>query len=166
MKGGMKMRKSMRVLLVATTLAIFAVGAPVWGAQVQKVTIVMNEFNFVPDKITLKSGMPVEMTLANKGRIPHEFMLHAMPQHGMQMPMHEMHEWYEENSYFKGIKVTATAGQGVKIKRHGTMLVEIVLQPGKSTTLKFTPKKKGTFEFACHLPGHYEAGQKGTLIVR
>jgi uncharacterized cupredoxin-like copper-binding protein len=26
--------------------------------------------------------------------------------------------------------------------------------------------KKGTFEFACLIPGHYEAGMRGTVVVK
>mgnify|MGYP001610998524 CR=1 FL=1 len=32
--------------------------------------------------------------------------------------------------------------------------------------MRFTPTKKGTFEFRCAVPGHYEAGMKGTITVK
>lgn len=40
------------------------------------------------------------------------------------------------------------------------------LQPGTSVRLIFNADRSGRFEFACHLPGHYERGMRGTLIVR
>lgn len=35
---------------------------------------------------------------------------------------------------------------------------EAELSPGASVTREFTFNEAGDFEFACHLPGHYEAG--------
>lgn len=32
--------------------------------------------------------------------------------------------------------------------------------------IEFTPEEAGTFEFYCGIPGHREAGQVGTIIVR
>lgn len=40
------------------------------------------------------------------------------------------------------------------------------LQPGTSVRLIFNADRPGRFEFACHLPGHYERGMRGVLIVR
>ncbi|HEY8394652.1 MAG TPA: cupredoxin domain-containing protein [Thermaerobacter sp.] len=40
------------------------------------------------------------------------------------------------------------------------------LQPGTSVRLIFNADRSGRFEFACHLPGHYERGMHGLLIVR
>lgn len=41
-----------------------------------------------------------------------------------------------------------------------------VIQPGKTGTVTFTPNAKGTFDFYCSVPGHKEAGMKGTLVVQ
>lgn len=41
-----------------------------------------------------------------------------------------------------------------------------LLDPGKSQSVRFTPTKKGTFEFKCTVPGHAEAGMKGTITVK
>ena len=40
------------------------------------------------------------------------------------------------------------------------------MRPGKRAELKFTPTRKGTFELACHVEGHYEAGMKDVLVVK
>ncbi len=37
--------------------------------------------------------------------------------------------------------------------------------PGESAMAGFTPEVSGTYEFACLLPGHYEAGMIGDLEV-
>ena len=38
-------------------------------------------------------------------------------------------------------------------------------KPGQTVTLEFTPTAKGNYEYICTVPGHKEAGMKGTLNV-
>lgn len=40
------------------------------------------------------------------------------------------------------------------------------LDSGKTSELVWRFTKAGTFEFACLLPGHFEAGMKGTVTVK
>jgi nitrite reductase (NO-forming) len=40
-----------------------------------------------------------------------------------------------------------------------------LISPGSSTTLSYTFKTKGTYEFLCTVPGHAAAGMKGDLKV-
>jgi len=39
------------------------------------------------------------------------------------------------------------------------------IAPGKSATLSFIFRKKGTYEYLCTLPGHAASGMKGPLTV-
>ena len=39
-------------------------------------------------------------------------------------------------------------------------------KPKSNGSAEFTPMKAGTYEFYCSIPGHREAGMKGTLIVQ
>jgi uncharacterized cupredoxin-like copper-binding protein len=41
-----------------------------------------------------------------------------------------------------------------------------LIQPGKTTTLAITFKKKGKFAYLCTVPGHAQAGMKGVFTVR
>jgi plastocyanin len=49
-----------------------------------------------------------------------------------------------------------------KIDRKVTRL----LQPGKTTKLVVTFKKKGNYRYLCTVPGHAAAGMKGVFKVR
>ena len=40
-----------------------------------------------------------------------------------------------------------------------------VAKPGQTTTLTVTPTAAGTYEYICTIPGHKEAGMKGTINV-
>jgi len=43
--------------------------------------------------------------------------------------------------------------------------LKTVARAGQTTTLEFTPTAAGTFEYVCTIPGHKEAGMKGTINV-
>jgi uncharacterized cupredoxin-like copper-binding protein len=43
--------------------------------------------------------------------------------------------------------------------------LKAIAKPGQTTTLEFTPTAPGTYEYICTIPGHKEAGMKGTLTV-
>ncbi len=75
-------------------------------------------------------------------------------------------------------KITVRAGQPVQLVLDNKGVIEHdfvvdkfkvktgTVQPGKTGTVTFTPNAKGTFEFYCSVPGHKEAGMKGTLVVQ
>jgi uncharacterized cupredoxin-like copper-binding protein len=54
----------------------------------------------------------------------------------------------------KGGRANSCAGKGTKL-----------IGPAKSTTLTYTFKTKGTYEYLCTVPGHAAAGMKGDLRV-
>lgn len=43
--------------------------------------------------------------------------------------------------------------------------LKVLAKPGQTATLEFTPTAAGTFEYICTIPGHKEAGMKGTINV-
>jgi uncharacterized cupredoxin-like copper-binding protein len=44
--------------------------------------------------------------------------------------------------------------------------LHLAVDAGKTATLEFTPTKAGTYTFYCTVPGHKDAGMKGTLTVK
>lgn len=102
------------------------------------------EFRFDPASIEAKAGETVRLRVRNAGKVAHELVLGDMAQlreHAKMMrgqPAGMAHE--EANS--------------------------VVLQPGEQGELVWTFTQAGEFEFACLVPGHYEAGMKGTARVR
>ncbi len=153
------MAKHVQGLALLVLVVALAGGTAAGGAAPQQITIVMREFSYSPARITLQAGMPVVITLVNKGKKPHEFMVYNVPMGGMMMG----HEWVEKTNYFKGITVN---GQGGHMRSRGGAFFEMEVAAGKTATMAFTPTKKGTFEFGCMIKGHYEEGQKGVLIVQ
>lgn len=150
-----------QTLAVIALLLILAGATTAGGAAPQQITITMREFTYSPTKITLQASMPVAITLVNRGRKPHEFMVYDMPMGSSHMMVG--HEWVEKTNYFKGMMVNV---QGGRTRRRSGAFFEVEVAAGKTAVIAFTPAKKGTFEFACMIKGHYEAGQKGVLVVK
>ena len=98
---------------------------------------------YFPDKIEVRRGEQVRFKLANSGELEHEFVLATIEEnakHKIEMQKNPDMEHDDPNA------------RRLAASKNG----EIVWQ--------FT--KAGTFEFACLIPGHYEAGMKGTVVVK
>lgn len=110
------------------------------------VQVVMREADgkmlYLPDRITVRKGEQVRFQLRNNGEIDHEFVIGTVEENRRHMKAMEAHPDMEhDDPNAKRLKPRATG--------------EIVWQ--------FT--KAGTFEFACLIPGHYQAGMVGTIVV-
>jgi uncharacterized cupredoxin-like copper-binding protein len=102
-----------------------------------------NGMHYVPDRLEVKRGEQVRIIIENKGVLKHEFTLATM----------------QDN------------------KKHGALMMKFPdmehddpnaksVEPGKSAEILWHFNKGGTFEFACLIPGHYEAGMHGTASVK
>ncbi len=158
------MRKLTWILLWALLAWSGATGDVRAATARQRVEIQMKEFAFVPSTVTLKSGVPAEVRLGNRGVVEHEWMVYEA-RGTMGMHSEKMHKQLEARSYFRGLAMQVE-GRAKQVERMGRDVVMITLAPGQSVTLRFTPSKRGTFEMACQLPGHHEAGMKGSWVVR
>jgi uncharacterized cupredoxin-like copper-binding protein len=110
------------------------------------VQVVMRESDgrmlYQPDRITVRKGEQVRFQLRNNGVIEHEFVIGTVEENRRHMKAMEAHpDMAHDDPNAKRLKPRATA--------------EIVWQ--------FT--RAGTFEFACLIPGHYQAGMVGTIVV-
>lgn len=157
------MKKQVPVLVLAALLGVLTLGVAAGGTTVQKITITMRDFSFTPSRITLQVGVPAEITLVNKGKVKHEFMIYDMPK--KEISSMTGHMWAERANFFQGMGMHAQVTGG-EAERKGNDLFEVEVAKAKSALVTFTPTKKGTFEFACLIKDHYEAGQKGVLVVK
>lgn len=140
----------------------------VYGAGGDRITLTMAEFSFNPKTITVHAGTPVEIVIENKGIISHVFMVYPKP----KVAPKGTGEWWEyvmAKGYLQDMGEIMVHVRGEWVVA-GTRLSEVTLEPGKKATLTFVPRRKGTFEFGCHLTSggasHYNAGMKGTFIVK
>jgi len=97
---------------------------------------------FAPDQLTLDEGETVRFTMQNDGQIPHEFVIGSLAElleHAEIMRSMPDMQHAEANS--------------------------ITLQSGAKGDIVWKFDKAGTVDFACLIPGHLEAGMKGSVKV-
>jgi uncharacterized cupredoxin-like copper-binding protein len=98
---------------------------------------------FHPDRIAVRPGEAVRLRIRNAGRLPHEIVLGELGEilaHAQEMRAHPgMPPHHEANA--------------------------LTLDPGHSGELAWTFPHEGTLDFACTIPGHYEAGMKGRFVI-
>ncbi|MGH7884079.1 MAG: cupredoxin domain-containing protein [Thermodesulfobacteriota bacterium] len=150
----------------------------------------MNEFNFEPQAFEFEAGKTTTINLINNGKLEHEFMIgsglkNKQDQHNEQVDDNHAHEHEEsadkmnennhtmqhsrsfDKDFFENINVDSKIDKGefINVTGHGNMLL---LEPGGNATLslKVPVDYKGEWDIACFLPGHYEAGMKGKVIIR
>ncbi len=127
--------------------ASFDAGEPGMAALVtRRIEVVAREgdgkMSFEPKHIAVKKGETVEFTVRNDGLFEHEFVLGSAIENASHAALME-----------------ATPD----MKHNEPNAVR--LAPGSSAKLLWRFSKAGDFQFACLIPGHYEAGMKGAAVV-
>jgi uncharacterized cupredoxin-like copper-binding protein len=172
------MRSSLHFLTVS--LAVTALSFPVVADEKHKklpfgeavhaarntrsVTITVKDNYYEPESVTIRAGETVRFIIVNKGELLHEFAL-GRPND------HVEHQKMMEQMFAHGM-ITATAvntelmkmdhsKMGMPAHEHGPETGSILVEPGKTGELTWKFNQAMTLEFACTIPGHYEAGMVG-----
>ncbi|MBD8123185.1 cupredoxin family protein [Pseudomonas lutea] len=160
---------SVSVASQASTGEHFAFGHPGDAAKATRtVEVTMGDMYFEPKSLNVKKGETVRFVLVNKGQLLHEFNLgdaamHAAHQQemlkmaasGMLTPTGMKHD-------MAGMDHGMAHGDGaMKHDDPNSMLVE----PGKTAELTWTFADATGLEFACNIPGHYQAGMVGKVAI-
>lgn len=98
---------------------------------------------YIPSKIDVKKGEQIRFIITNAGELPHEFVIASEEdnlKHAEVMKKNPEMEHDDPNSK--------------------------TVQPKKKAELIWRFSKGGTFEFACLIPGHREAGMIGNVTVK
>ncbi|MCH9757735.1 MAG: cupredoxin family protein [Proteobacteria bacterium] len=127
----------------------------------RSVEIVLYDNYYEPESITVKKGEAVRFVIKNRGRLVHEFNIgtaemHAahkdemlmMVKHGVLFPDRIDHE-----------KMEAGGEDGHSMKHDDPN--SVLLEPGKEGEIVWKFSEAAILEFACNIPGHYEAGMVG-----
>jgi len=121
-----------------------ALGKPGDPGKVNRtVTVEMNDtMRFRPDNIQVKRGETIRFIVRNTGKVKHEMVLGTIK---------ELREHAELMRKFPEME-HADPNQ-------------VSVEPGKTGELVWQFTKAGTFDFACLVPGHFEAGMVGKVRV-
>ena len=101
-----------------------------------------DNMRFAPDKIEVKQGETVKFVVTNNGMVMHEMVIgtkEELAKHAAMMKKHPNME--HDEPYMSHIAA------------------------GKKGDMVWHFTKTGTFEFACLIPGHFEAGMRGSIHV-
>lgn len=166
-----------RVVLVAGMLSVslplmaspgpdFAFGHAAPASQATRtIEVTLGDMYFEPKAVEVKAGETVRFVLTNKGQLLHEFNLGNAAMHAQhQQEMLKMQQSGMLTS--TGIKHMdmdhgSMAGMGMKHDDANSVFVE----PGKTAELTWRFAKTANLEFACNIPGHYQAGMVGRLTI-
>lgn len=149
-----------------------AIGEPAEAsAATRTIEVELGDTYFEPESVQVKAGEVVRFVLENTGQLLHEFnigtaAMHARHQEEMAMMMdHGM--------------LTPTGIDQDKMKMdhsgmpgmdHGMMAHDdpnsVLVEPGQTKELVWKFADATNLEFACNVPGHYEAGMVGEFEVQ
>jgi uncharacterized cupredoxin-like copper-binding protein len=121
-----------------------AIGKPGVASKASRtVTVEMTDnMRYTPAEIQVKQGETVRFIVKNKGQVKHELSF------GTQQ---ELLEHLEQMRKFPDMEHDEPS--------------KVTLAPGKQGEIVWQFTKAGTVNFACLMPGHYEAGMKGQVKV-
>lgn len=147
------------------------IGHPAAAASATRtVNIEMTDLAFSPKTLEVKAGETVRFVLVNKGQLLHEFNLG-------DAAMHAEHQKEMLKMQQSGAMTTTGmhhAGMDHGAMGQGSMPMagmthddpnSVLVEPGKTAELTWTFNKATNLEFACNIPGHYQAGMVGKLTV-
>lgn len=126
----------------------FAAGEPGDASKPSRtVEVVMNEsdgaMSYTPAEVDVKKGEQIKFIIKNIGTLKHEFHLDT---------------------------VADNASHRREMEKNPEMVHDDpnaqTVEPGKETELLWNFSKPGVFEFACLIPGHYQAGMHGKVVVK
>lgn len=122
---------------------------PVAQVVSRSITVQMDDqMRFTPSQIAVQAGETIRFVVHNAGRTAHEMVLGS-------------NEAIREHA--EAMKKDAAQGHGAA-HSHGTG-VAISVAAGQTGELVVTFPKAMVLQMACLIPGHYEAGMRGTLTV-
>jgi uncharacterized cupredoxin-like copper-binding protein len=121
-----------------------------WGKEgdpakaARTIQVEMNDtMRFTPAEVTVKRGETVKFVASNSGKQLHELVIGTeagLMKHAELMKKHPGME--HDEPYMAHVK------------------------PGGKETIAWTFTNPGTFMYGCLVPGHWEAGMKGRIVVR
>ena len=98
---------------------------------------------YFPDQIRVKRGDTIRFAVRNDGELPHEMVIGTMD---------ELRQHAELMKSGRGI-----AQHGANVAHAG---------PGATGRIVWQFTRPGEFYYGCLIPGHFDAGMIGTIVVR
>ncbi len=153
---------------LASSAGHYAFGQPAAAASATRtIEVQMTDMAFTPTSLEVKAGETVRFVLVNKGQLLHEFNLGDAAMHtGHQKEMLEMQQGGMMTPTGMNHDMDhAAMGHGASAEMKHDDPNSVLVEPGKTAELTWTFSQADNLEFACNVPGHYQAGMVGTVKV-
>ena len=138
-------------------LDLSVVGEPGDAASADRtVEITLGDNFFEPASVTVTRGETVRFVLVNEGEFLHEFNI-ATPD------MHMNHQ-AEMMVMMEHGMLTATDFEPMPGHSH-EYANSVLIRPGETAEVVWTFSGDAQLEFACNVPGHYDAGMAGPIDI-
>jgi uncharacterized cupredoxin-like copper-binding protein len=99
---------------------------------------------YFPDEVRVRRGDTVRFVVRNSGKSPHEMVIGTMDELKKHAELVRRHE-------------ADLASDEPNVTR---------VQPGQSGKIVWQFTRAGEFYYGCLIPGHFDAGMMGTIVVR
>ena len=106
-----------------------------------------DQMRFTPNRLDVRAGETVRFVVHNDGKTEHEMVLGS-----------------EEDIKAHALAMQKGAGQGHAHNHGGGVAITVAAGQRGELVVKFDQAR--TLEMACLIPGHYEAGMRGTVNVQ
>jgi uncharacterized cupredoxin-like copper-binding protein len=101
-----------------------------------------DKMRFSPDSLSIKRGETVKFIVRNGGKVMHEMVIGTMKDLKEHAEMMKKHPGMEHDEPYMA---------------H--------VAPGKTESMAWQFTRAGEFHFGCLIPGHFEAGMVGKIVV-
>ncbi|MCO5118857.1 MAG: cupredoxin family protein [Burkholderiaceae bacterium] len=102
-----------------------------------------DDMRFTPDRVTVRRGETVKFVVTNEGKVLHELVLGTREELAKHSEMMRQHPGMAHAEPYMA---------------H--------VNPGASGEVVWQFNRVGEFDFGCLLPGHFEAGMAGKVVVQ
>ncbi len=142
-----------------------SIGEPGKASEATRIIeIEMTDNRFALEQISVESGQTIRFVLKNTGEFVHEFNIGTAAMHAEHQT--EMAMMFDtgvlEVDKIRYDKMDMGGGQTMDHDDPNSVLLE----PEKSAQIVWKFNSDARLEFACNIPGHYDAGMMGDIVIR
>lgn len=156
------MRKTLLALVLGLTTTTAFAGPGHGGSQSsvkdadidRTIRLEAGDMWFDSEKLDIVPGETIRFEIVNTGNLEHEFVIgDAAAQEAHRKMMQEMSGGHGDGGH---------GGHDMAEGEHGGNMPAVTIAQGETAELVWTaPENVNDLEYACNIPGHYEAGMYG-----
>ena len=129
------------------------------------VQVTMYDNYYEPEQIQVSEGETVRFVVTNAGDLVHEFNIGTAAMHSQHQEemMMMVDHGVINGDHIDHEMMKMDMGDGQTMEHNDPN--SVLLEPGHSGEIVWTFASDADLEFACNVPGHYEAGMMGDIEI-